>query len=80
MLFLRRKSLKFLPIRKLNWPSMLNFKMKQKSYTLRANQETFLPCLVPIGPMLCEKGLKCLKLNDTDEDESDDNTLTHELF
>ena len=59
---------------------MLNFKMKQKSYTLRANQETFLPCLVPIGPMLCEKGLKCLKLNDTDEDESDDNTLTHELF
>jgi hypothetical protein len=55
--------------------------MKQKSYIfLRANQETFLPCLVPIGPMLCEKGLKCLKLNNTDEDESDDDTLIHKLF
>jgi hypothetical protein len=32
------------------------------------------------GSMLCEKGLKCLKLNNTDKDESDDDTLTHELF
>ena len=54
------KFLEFHPIRKqIDIAAILNFKMKRKSYKiLRTNQDTFLPSLVSIGQVVCEKNIK----------------------